>query len=69
MAASNADLFKSGEYSDQTVRCGDSEWKQHRVIHCPLSLFFATAEDEASEASKNASIFFSLDCQKIRGKR
>ena len=39
--------FRSGAYSDLTIRCGDGrEFKVHKDIVCPQSQFFAKAVEE-----------------------
>ena len=41
LATSNAKMFKSGEFSDLTIRCGHDEYHLHRAIVCPKSDFLA----------------------------
>ena len=43
LVASIESLWTSHMYSDLTVRCGEEEYKVHRAILCPRSVFFAKA--------------------------
>ncbi|KAH7012273.1 uncharacterized protein B0I36DRAFT_256736 [Microdochium trichocladiopsis] len=36
-------LYRSGEYSDLLVRCGQDSYPVHKAIVCPQSAYFATA--------------------------
>lgn len=46
-----AELLKSGEYSDMTITCNGETFPVHKFIVCPRSAFFATALKNFKEAN------------------
>ncbi|KAK3640306.1 hypothetical protein LTR56_011902 [Elasticomyces elasticus] len=50
------DIFKTGQYSDLTINCGERVWHVHKAIVCPQSPFFAKACDGRFMEAENNTI-------------
>ncbi|KAK5674687.1 hypothetical protein LTS10_012688 [Elasticomyces elasticus] len=50
------DIFKTGQYSDLTIKCGERVWHVHKVIVCPQSPFFARACDGGFKEAEDNTV-------------
>ena len=48
--------FGDEKYTDLAVRCGDAEWRVHRMVVCGQSSFSAKACDGGYEVSRTAQL-------------
>ncbi|KAI6758241.1 hypothetical protein HG530_010481 [Fusarium avenaceum] len=51
-----SELFKTGDYSDLTIVCGDDRYKVHKAVVCPRSPFFKKACDGNVEESQTNEV-------------
>ncbi|KAK5710265.1 hypothetical protein LTR17_019035 [Elasticomyces elasticus] len=49
-------LWRTGKYSDLTIKCGDKQWAVHKAIVCMQSPFFAKACDGSFKEAKEGVI-------------
>ncbi|KAK4443088.1 hypothetical protein QBC34DRAFT_386678 [Podospora aff. communis PSN243] len=53
------EIFESGFLSDCVVKCGDKEWKLHKVILCARSKFFKKALTGSFQVGKTLRFLYS----------
>ncbi|KAF2770711.1 hypothetical protein EJ03DRAFT_373569 [Teratosphaeria nubilosa] len=59
-------LWKTGDYSDLTIRCGSREWKVHKAVLCTQCEFFeAACNGRFKEAGTNTIEMHEDDPQAI----